>query len=211
MKMLTIIILAVAAIAGFPVNSAARVMSISFDDLIKRSEYIVIGQVVSVKGVEPTKVAKVHVTRVLKGSPTQELYYLASRTWTCDISSAEVGERALFFFGKYQFAVNPKSRPVPNGNGSVRISGDFEEPMGFREQVQAESRTPLLQIAHSGRGKMPLRRIDGLDFVTSWSDVLLPKEISTVAGPEPKYEFIRSANLEQIIKSIEKILSRQQR
>ena len=176
MKMLTIAILAITAVAGLPVNLAARVGSISFEDLVKRSDYIVVGEVVAVDNVEQIKVAKVHVTRTLKGSPTQDVYFLASPTWTCDITSAEVGEKALFFFTKNQSATNPKTQP-------------------------------FFQIAHSGRGKMPLRQIEGIDFVTSWSDVRLPKEINTVAGPEPKYEFIRSAPLEQIIEYVERILS----
>jgi hypothetical protein len=209
LKILTVLILILSASIALPRGVAAKIGPVSFDDLVKRSEYVVVGKVQSVQNVEQVKVAKIEVMRVLKGTPTSELYYLAQSTWICDISGAEVGETALFFLTKYQFDPNPKPRPTPDANGFVTLSSDFEEPLGFRNQVQAlVNGTPFLQISDAGRGKMPLRKIAGIDYVTIWTDdVRLPKEIKTVAGPEPEYDFIRSARFDEVIKRAEKILS----
>jgi hypothetical protein len=53
-------------------------------------------------------------------------------------------------------------------------------------------------IQHAGRGRMPLRVIDGKTYVTLWDNVVLPKEAPTVAGPDPRYEFIKSIELTYI-------------
>src|SRR5688500_11886179 len=108
------IVLFVFLVLTFAVSAAVSVQakagSISFEDLASSSEQIVIGKVETVTSIEDVRVAKVAVTRTLKGIPVNEVYYLAEPTWTCDITSAEVGETALFFFYKYGFTANPKSR-----------------------------------------------------------------------------------------------------
>jgi len=53
---------------------------------------------------------------------------------------------------------------------------------------------------------MPIRRIDGQEFATVWDEVILPKEIEQRPGPNRKYEFIRSARLQDLIDAIDRAL-----
>lgn len=205
------IVLFVFLVLTFAVSTAvsvqAKVGSISFEDLASSSEQIVIGKVETVTSIEDVRVAKVAVTRTLKGTPVNELYYLAEPTWTCDITSAEVGETALFFFYKYGFTANPKSREtLPDGQ--ILLKTDYEEPLGFRAQIESLTKgNSFWMVAHSGRGRMPLRTINGVDYVTLWTeDVILPKRIKTVEGPEAEYDFIRSVAFDGIVSLTEKSL-----
>ena len=50
-------------------------------------------------------------------------------------------------------------------------------------------------IQHAGRGRMPLRVVGGRTYVTLWNDIRLPHAAPTVAGPDPKYDFIVSVEL----------------
>ena len=50
-------------------------------------------------------------------------------------------------------------------------------------------------IMHAGRGRMPFRVIDGKTYVTAWHDIHLPRDAPTVAGPDPRYAFIKSVEL----------------
>jgi len=195
----------------FSLTARAYVRPIPFAELVKHSDFIVIGKVQSVTRVETVKVAKIEVSRILKGSPVSELYFLAQDTWMCDISGAEVDETALFFLSKYQFDPDPKPRPTPDANGFVQLSTDFEEPLGFREKLETMTNgAPFLQVEHAGRGKMLLREVEDVEYITVWSkDVILPHDIKTIAGPEPKYDFIRSALLDQVLSYIEETLKGQ--
>jgi hypothetical protein len=53
-------------------------------------------------------------------------------------------------------------------------------------------------IQFAGRGRMPLRVVDGRTYVTLWDDIVLPKAAPTIAGPDPKYGFIVSVELAYI-------------
>lgn len=53
-------------------------------------------------------------------------------------------------------------------------------------------------IQYAGRGRMPLRVVDGRTYVTLWDDVVLPNTVPTIAGPDPKYGFIVSVELAYI-------------
>jgi hypothetical protein len=50
----------------------------------------------------------------------------------------------------------------------------------------------------SGRGRMPVRDVDGKRYATFWSEVYLPKGTPTIAGPEPKLDFIESIEIERL-------------
>lgn len=189
-------------------NVFASVNPIHLQRLAQSSNRILIGKVKEVISIEGVKVAQVEVIRLLKGPPIAEIYSLAQGTWTCDISEAETGETALFFFSDYQYSSNPKPRPAPDENGLIRGSSEFEEPIGFREKVEALTKGAAFQmIMHAGRGRMPLRSVEGIDYVTLWTaEVILPKSINTIPGAEPGYDFIRSAPLERTVAYIERTL-----
>ncbi|MEW6072656.1 MAG: hypothetical protein AB1726_08715 [Planctomycetota bacterium] len=122
-------------------------------------------------------IARVRVERSLKGTEEGEfVYYLAMPTWTCDISRAEVGERALFLLADtpWDRALQPATRAALK-----RLTGS----------------RPVYAVAHSGRGRLPLREVDGREYATYWKELLLPDDLPTIAGPEARYSFIRSALL----------------
>src|SRR6185436_10184347 len=80
---------------------SAKVAKISFDELIQQSELIVIAKVESVsKPLIGKRYAKAKVTEVWKGNGAEQVKFLASPTWTCDISNAEKGETVLLFLIK---------------------------------------------------------------------------------------------------------------
>lgn len=56
-----------------------------------------------------------------------------------------------------------------------------------------------LVIAHSGRGRMPIRQEKGVELATIWtSDILLPANFPTFAGPDPDAEYIQSVELSRM-------------
>jgi hypothetical protein len=58
-------------------------------------------------------------------------------------------------------------------------------------------------IALAGRGYMPLRNVDGKEYATLWTEVILPKDAPVIPGPDPKYDFIVSVELTYIEALIE--------
>ena len=162
MRTLTLFCALCAFLSAAP--ASAKVAAISLDKLVATSEEIVIATVTELSPASPLReelvLASAQVKRTLKGSVTGTFQFLASPTWTCDTSTAELGETVLLFL---------------NGDrGSHYI------------------------IAHSGRGRMPLRIVDNKTYVTLWSDVLLPSGTPTIAGPEPQYSFIVSVELARV-------------
>lgn len=53
-------------------------------------------------------------------------------------------------------------------------------------------------IAHSGRGRLPLRTVGGATYATFWPEVRLPEGTPTIDGPEPEWDFIRSVEIETL-------------
>lgn len=146
----------------------AEVGATPLDDLATRSDLIVIAKVESIEKARGGKqYAKARVTEVWKGAQTETAEFLASPTWTCDISEAHKGETVVLFLTK-----TDKSRSY--------------------------------RIAHSGRGRMPLRTVGDKSYATFWGDVILPKDTPTIDGPDPKWSFIRSvvvSTLRELVKS----------
>ena len=192
-----------------------RVAPTTLRELNGRAKLIVIGTVTSVRDVKGLKVAEVRVTKTLKGNPQELVYYLAQPTWTCDITSANVGEETLFFFEKYRFDPYPASITYVKSGGAAGSytvedgatpAGAFKEPIGFREAITAiVGSSPFWQVSWSGRGQMPLRNVGDRKYVTVWTDdVRLPADMSTISGPQRKYAgFIRSAPLSQVLNFIQ--------
>lgn len=54
----------------------------------------------------------------------------------------------------------------------------------------------LVYVWHDGRGRLPIREVNGKRFATLWvGDVRLPEGTPTIDGPEQQYTFIRSIEL----------------
>jgi hypothetical protein len=152
----------------------AEVAEIPLIQLVARSNLIVLAKVSKLEDAPAeikteddraftrVKVATAQVTETWKGTPLRDVRYVASPLWTCDISDADKGERAVLFLVK-------------------------------------RTDSPIMTIAHSGRGRMPLRQVEGTSYATIWSDdVQLPKGTVTIPGPEAKYSFIRSIELSKL-------------
>src|SRR5437660_1531579 len=97
------------AVAVLAVLSArASVREIALSDLAGSSEQIVLARVIKVEegppglarldpSMPPLKVATARVIETWKGQPGREVRYVASPSWVCDTSHAEVGEQVVFF------------------------------------------------------------------------------------------------------------------
>lgn len=168
-------------------NTQARVGPASLADMSNGSNYITLAHVESVKSINGVKIASVLTEKVFKGRFTNSRFYvLAEPTWQCDISEAIPGERVLLFLN-------------PTKNSVVHFR------FGYRKKAAVRiSHTPLFSIAHSGRGRMPLRKIKGKDYITVYTyGVTLPSNIKTVNGPNPKEaEYMRSALLQDIVTAL---------
>ena len=73
----------------------------------------------------------------------------------------------------------------------------------FVSRNQKEKRN---QIYASSRGRMPIDELKGKKYATFWPEVRMPKGIEVIKGPEPKWSFIRRANLGDLKKCIKKTL-----
>ena len=166
------------------------------------AEYIVAGRVTSVIEIKGVWVATLRPNRILKGIEVPEIVFLAQATWTCDISGAEQGEEVLLFLQRYEF--DPHPQPEHERNPAVWTS-TFKEPAGFKEAVhEIGLKAPFMVISWSGRGRMPVRYVDGEAYATIWTeDVLLPRAVPTIDGPEEEYaSFIRSVRMNKILSLI---------
>lgn len=91
--------------------ASAEVREISLADLAKRSEWIVVARVTKVEAgpadleeLDPSmprfKIATAAVIETWKGTPVREVRYIASPSWMCDTSYAELGEKVVLFLAK---------------------------------------------------------------------------------------------------------------
>ena len=66
-------------------------------------------------------------------------------------------------------------------------------------------------IAHSGRGRMPLRAVGGQSYAIFWTDLRLPKDTPTIDGPEPQWNFIRSVETATLRVLVKEALEKKQK
>ncbi|ABF42540.1 hypothetical protein Acid345_3539 [Candidatus Koribacter versatilis Ellin345] len=200
----TSLLLLFALVSALPM--ASSVLPTTLKGLTTSAELVVVGKVSRVLKVKGVSIAEFEVSETLKGQRYEKIYYLAQPSWTCDIADAIVGEKSLLFLEHYAF--RPPVEVVEEPKAGVvsldRFSSEFEEPRGFREGVmELTGNTPFFEIHWSGRGRMPIRTVNGRELATLWvGDVALPKDIHTFAGPEPKYSFIRSVALAEIVEFV---------
>lgn len=193
--MVTRLLLAVASLSlVLGHDASAKVGPTDLTSLATSSDVIAAVNVVRVHSKKGARIAEASVSRIVKGpSDLKTLYFVASPTWTCDISTAEEGENALVFLRKI------KDRSSVSGR-------DF----GYDWELPTEGYDPLHKIAHSGRGRMPIREKDGVKYAEVWvGDVRLPQGLKTHPGRRPEYSFIRDVRVDEIIRELEKIVKKQ--
>ena len=67
------------------------------------------------------------------------------------------------------------------------------------------------EIAHSGRGRMPLRTVNSKEFASFWPDIRLPKGTPTIDGPRPERDFIRSVEVAILRDLVNKVLQKMEK
>lgn len=176
-----IFFLAILSIAGC-VTVYSKAASEKLTNVIKRSDLIAVGSVLEVTTVNGYRVAKLQIEGVLKGSSAvREVLFLASPTWTCDISDAQTGERALYFL----------SLPV----------NETEIPSQYNEQ-------PIYLIQHSGYGRM-LIDSGGKFRLTPLID--LPNDFPTEEGSSPNNERFTLIATKDVVRLIRQVNTTQRR
>ncbi|MBM3320833.1 MAG: hypothetical protein FJY73_09185 [Candidatus Eisenbacteria bacterium] len=217
-----VLLFLVCVLAG---SASSSFLGTSLDSLTSDADFIVLGKTVAVANIEGVPVAHIKVLKTLKGLEFPELFYLARTTWTCDISGAQLGEKALFFFARYQYDPNAGYAHSPPDSLALILPGgdtvtvrdplappvghpiDFKEPLGFKEKIRAIlGDSPFLRIAHSGRGRMPVQVIDRTEYVDVFDGVWLPKKVRTIRPRSWKDPDGRLVPLGVILKMIEKQL-----
>ena len=193
-----------------PAPSAPKVADAKLAEIARFAEVIFVGRVEEVFVLEQpqegdgsgsmpcpldklprVRVAKVRVERALKGVEHGDVvHYLATSTWTCDISGATSGERALF------------------------LLDESDWPLDLQSAARAELKThtgpaPSYRVAHFGRGSMPLRLLEGEEYAAFWSGVIMPDDLPTVVGLDDDYPSRRAAHLPSLEKLLAKIVLEQ--
>jgi len=171
--------------------ASARVGSLTLEEMAEGSDLIAVVDDVKVHSVNEVHIAEASVSRILKGpSNLKTLYFVASPTWTCDISAAQDGESSLVFLHK----ISDRSKV-------------FHKDLGYDFELPAEGYDPLYQVSHSGRGRMPIREVNGENYAEIWlGDVRLPKGLETKPGRDPDYDFIQDVKLDEILGTLKKIV-----
>lgn len=161
-------------------------------DMIRRSEYVVLGKVSRVEVVDGVRLAEIEVGRTLKGNPgVTRLYYWASPSWSCDVSNAEVGEEGLYFLW----------------NIDKEFSTPSEAHLQFLEKARPFTRgARIYLLEHSGRGRLRPKYIDGRGYlyVHKDGDVIFPSSIKIVKRPDPQNPGLGLVLLEDVLSFIAK-------
>ncbi|MGH9968078.1 MAG: hypothetical protein ACREBG_09635 [Pyrinomonadaceae bacterium] len=171
------LLLVLAFISISPCFADAGTMKL--EDMIQRSQYIVLGKVSAVKVVDGVKLAQIEVTRTLKGDPgITRLYYWASPSWVCDVSDAKVLEEGIYFLWYPEV-----SKPSKEYLRLLKRAHPF---------LQGAT---VADLVHSGRGRLRPRYIDSERYlyVHKYSDVIFPVSIGIVRrSPEdPDFGLVR--------------------
>jgi hypothetical protein len=89
-------------LAGSASPALAKVASIRLEQMVSRSDLVVVARVVSVSQAraDGPRVAKAKVLETWKGATGAAVEYRASPTWACDISEAFEGETVVLFLVK---------------------------------------------------------------------------------------------------------------
>lgn len=154
-----ILLAALLAAAGLGAAVDARVGRISLPDLVKHSDAIVVARVDGLLSFDGLITARATAVRVLKGdaAPGASFYFVADSTWACDTSTAVRGETALLFLRR------GKSDRVERrliGKPAARVTAE-----------------PFFFIEHAGRGRMPIRRLNGQEVVTPSGEIEMPQAL----------------------------------
>ena len=143
----------------------AKVGRVKLADLARGADCIVLARVEGVLSFDGLPVARAVPERTLKGDPgAGPFYFVAGKTWRCDVSAAVRGETVLLFLQR-----------SPSGRIDRRL---------LRLPTANVPRTPLFRLADAGRGRMPVAGEGAEQRVTVPFDVELPAAVGAMRDPK---------------------------
>jgi hypothetical protein len=133
-------------------QAVGKVTRISFEELVRQSDLIVVAKVESViRPLIGKKYALATITEVWKGASQDTVRFLASPMGTCDISTAQEGETVVLFLNKahksrsYWIAHDGRGRmPISNVGGKTCVR--FRSEIGFPNGVSVVDRQDFTQL-----------------------------------------------------------------
>lgn len=156
---------------SFGVPTLADVAPTSLEKLTKISMLAVVVDVKRILKIEGAKIAEAEVLLALKGAskPKEIIYFIAQPTSIEDTSHAVAGDVLLLFL-----------EPEPM---EVNLDSPFQSKV--REEIGDR---PLWRITWSGRGRLPVTRVNGIDYIQSsvdpqLADVRMPKDLTVIPSP----------------------------
>ena len=170
----------------FAFHAKAFVGGTDLESLCAHSDLIAIVKVSQIHSTNGVQIAEATIEQMLKGNKkVKKIYFLASSTWTCDISRAELGESALVFLNKIS---------------------DRSKVSGRSWKLPKKGYNPLYQIGHVGRGRMPIYEKDKVKYTEVWvKDIRISQPIKMFPSKRnPQYNFIADLKLNEFIHLIKK-------
>lgn len=128
-------------------TTSSRALMPTFDMLTRNATLIVVAQVENVSPNGNVSIATARVLEVWKGPPAKSVQFRASKSWTCDVSTAIPGETVvLFLAADAQTAVTAIAYsgigrlPINNAEGTqtVMLYGSL-----FTKALKHEAGVPL--------------------------------------------------------------------
>ena len=157
----------------------AKVARTSLGEMARSADTIVIARVERVAAHDGLSVARALPLEVLKGSVGDgSFYFIASPTWSCDMSAAVQGETALLLL-------------------DTATSDQFSRK-GSRQPSVRVPVTPLYTLTHAGRGRLPQRMVNGQAQLVLPFDVDVPRIAATPPGSGSERTSLRTAVIEVI-------------
>jgi hypothetical protein len=154
---------------------ASKVADVTLNDLVAESHLIVVACVTKVEdgpaelqpaGDEfpPVKVATAEVLETWRGGKVREIRYIASPTRTCDLASAEKGERVVLFLkgwknSPYSIAWVGRGRmPIHDANDTryATLADEVILPKGTRTISRTETSRVVLPSDEPGKPDVTL-------------------------------------------------------
>lgn len=169
----------------------AKVAPTPLENLYWASEIVAIGRDGRTFEKDGWRLAEFEIQQVIKGavSANDTVYYLAEPTWTCDVSRAQPGSRALLFLHALE-KVNP-------------IKKDSAAALGPPPPYETDEGETVYRISASGAGRMDLDVDDRLSTFTAV--VILPESLVNQSVPADEYATISSlplGSLESYLRSL---------
>jgi hypothetical protein len=170
----------------FTASVKADAGSMTLEQMISASTAIILGKVTNILTISPTtKLAEVQVLERIKGPRHRNTFYyvIQSGGLACDITTADVGETAIFLFKKGK----PLTGYSPSQASKIRSLTGKQE---------------LVKLLHLGRGRLAIKEIGRERYIFAPKkdgDIVLPTAIRLYDYPDPAYSYMGMAKVTDVI------------